>query len=242
MLSEALESDLAAARAHQLQYKHSKETARAIRDKILVMLVSPVAVGKSFVVSEMIKNDDDFAPVAVVTTRDARPDDDPTLFRTVPHDDRNVADIVNAIQNGKMVNYTIHPTSGRIYGTFPSDYPGDYNILPTLSGAVAQLQNAAFKQTFVIALSTDPKTWKKRLSARYPASSEERTKRLKEAAVSLQWMLDSAQQSTVFWVDNPDESATAVQSVVDIVKYNKQGNPVAKENARLMLEILEELL
>ena len=241
MLSPALETELAAARANQLSYTLSPENAALLQEKTLVMLVSPVAVGKSYAISRLIQADEEFKPVAVITTREARQDDDPALFRTVPHDDVHVGQILGAIKNGEMVNYTVHPTSGRIYGTFPSDYPGTFNVLPTLSGAVEQLRSAPFKRSVVISLSTDPETWKHRLNLRYPEASEERSKCLKEAVVSLKWMLHPDQSHTIFWADNPDDPEAVVRSIIGIVKYNEKSDRAARENARRMLEIAEEL-
>lgn len=242
MVSPNLERALITASSRQLSYHPNATTAAAIKDKTLVMLVSPVAVGKSFITSHLVDAAPDFKPVSVITTRDPRPDDDPTLFRAVPHDDSHVQQILTSIENGEMVNYTIHPTSHRIYGTFASDYPGTFNVLPTLSGAVAQLQSMPFKRTFIVGISTDPDTWKERLLIRYPTESEEKTKRLKEAIVSLTWLLDPAQDKNVHWVSNPANSQVAIQSVIDIVKYNKQESKDAKEDARRMLKVAEELV
>lgn len=242
MLSPALESDLAAARANQTQYTPNEQTLSTLNDKTLIMLVSPVATGKSYVIDRIAAANAEFDKVPIVTTRDQRPGEDPTLFRAIPHDERHVAELLDHIENGELVQYAIHPTSGRIYGTYASDYPGKYNLLATLSGAVEQLRTIPFQRTVVIGLSTDPATWRRRLTDRYPEPSEEKTKRLKEAIVSLQWMLDPAQKDVIQWANNPDNPDAAVKSIIDIVKYNKQGDLAAKENARRMLEIAEDLL
>lgn len=242
MLSPDLEAQLATARDSQSKYVPGEKTAAAIHDKTLVMLVSPVAVGKSFVIDHTTVNHPDFKAVSVFTTRDARPNEDRDLFKTIPHDNEHISKIIDDISKGRPVQYAVHPTSGRIYLTYADDYPGEFNLLATLSGAVNQLRTVPFKRTVTIGLSTDPTTWQKRLALRYPEPSEEKTKRLAEAITSLRWLLDPVNVEEVRWVSNPEVPDAAVKSIVDIVKYNQQGSLAAKEDARQMLQIAEELI
>src|SRR5688572_17109905 len=112
-----IEKILEAIRAAEKTYRPSQEVTDSLRDKTLVMLVGPVAIGKSFIIDQLTSHQPEFKQVSVFTTRDARPDDNPDLFRIRPHTEASLTEILDQIKQGKLVQYTIHPTTGRIYGT-----------------------------------------------------------------------------------------------------------------------------
>jgi ABC-type cobalamin/Fe3+-siderophores transport system ATPase subunit len=218
------------------------EIAAQLKEKNLVMFVGPAAVGKSYLMNRIMERDIDFGRVAVFTTREAREDDEPGMFRNIPHDDANLIPLLAKIQRGEVVQYAIHPTSGRIYGTEPGDYPRSFNMLATLSGVVNHLRQLPFQTTHVIGLAVEPDVWLRRFYAR-PMSPEERAKRLQEAIVSLQWLLNPANIPEITWVNNTSEDdSAAVQSVINAVKYNKPGDDTALRVAQAMLERLQKEL
>ena len=184
----------------------------------------------------------DFGRVAVFTTREARQDDEPGMFRNIPHDNASLTQLLGKIQRGEVVQYAVHPTSGRIYGTEPGDYPKSFNMLATLSGVVDHLRQLPFQTTHVIGLAVEPDVWLRRFYDR-PMSPEERAKRLQEAVVSLRWLLDPAHIPEITWVNNTSEDdSAAVQSVINAVKYNKPGDDTALRVAQAMLERLQKEL
>ena len=199
MLSPDVRKRLEKARQREKTYRPNEEVGATLKDKTIVMFVGPVAAGKSYLMNHVTETDQDFARTPVFTTREARPDDEPGMFRTIPHDDNTVGALLDDIEAGMVVQYAVHPTSGRLYGSTESDYSAPFNMLATLSGTVAQLQGLPFKNTVIIGVAVAPKTWQKRLEARYPTASEEKSKRLQEARLSLEWLLS---RSDVRWIDN----------------------------------------
>lgn len=237
MLSDSVQKQLEQAARTEGGYTPNGQVGKELRTKRLIMLVGPAATGKSYLMNRITERDPGFSRVSVFTTRDARPDDEPGMFRCLPHNDKNVAELLETIKLGNAVQYAIHPTSGRIYGSVLADYPKTYNMLATLSGIVNHLRELPFARTYVVGLVCDPEVWLKRFYERYPEPSDERAKRLKEAVVSLEWLLDSKNQSYIIWADATKVGAEdAIQSVINAVKYNIHDNSAAKKVAEHMLE------
>ena len=136
MLSPEVEKRLQAAQQNEKNYQPNGEIAAKLAEKTLVMFVGPVAVGKSFLMNHVAEVAGDFSRVPVFTTRKPREDDEPGMFRYLPHDDAHVSELLNKIESREVVQYAIHPTSGRIYGSEISDHPNTYNMLAMLSGGV----------------------------------------------------------------------------------------------------------
>ena len=242
MLSPDVTARLEAARQQEATYRPNAEVAAALGEKNLVMFVGPAAVGKSYLQNRIVDRDIDCGRVSVFTTREAREDDEPGMFRCIPHDDEHVVPLLDKIERGEVVQYAVHPTSGRLYGSELSDYGKQFNLLATLSGIVNNLRQLPFQTTTVIGLAVEPDIWLRRFYDR-PMSDDERQKRLGEAVVSLQWLLDPAHLQEVIWVDNTSEDDSgAVQAIINAVKYNKPGSGAALRMAHSMLERLQKEL
>lgn len=202
------------------------------------MCVGPTAIGKSFIMNRAVELEDDFQRVSVFTTRESRPDDEPGMFQPLMHDDENVWSLLDQMERGELVNFAIHPNTGRIYGTTPEDYSGKYNLLATLSGAVGQLSALPFASTHVIGLASHD--WMKWFLGRYPEDSSERQKRLREATSSLKWLLGAP---NVIWLENPQGQASeTARQLINIVKYKEPGDPSARDIAEEMLKKAKEML
>lgn len=237
MLSPEVEKRLQAAQQNEKNYQPNGEIAAKLAEKTLVMFVGPVAVGKSFLMNHVAEVAGDFSRVPVFTTRQPREDDEPGMFRYLPHDDAHVSELLGKIENREVVQYAIHPTSGHIYGSEISDHANAYNMLAMLSGGVEQLRHIPFKDTVIIGVAVPPPTWQRRLAARYPQPSEEKTKRLKEAVLSLEWLLS---HDDVRWVTNAGDIAATAQETIGIVKYNQQPATGGAQHARQLLEYIRK--
>lgn len=244
MLSPTVAARLMQASANQISYKPNTAIAEQLKQKNLVMFVGPAAVGKSFLMNRIMQQDIDFGRVSVFTSREARPDDELGMFRYIPHDDEHISQLLDKIEIGEVVQYAVHPTSGRIYGSEISDYAKSFNMLATLSGIVNTLRQLPFQTTNVIGLAVDPDIWLSRFYGRYVEPSEEQRKRLLEAVVSLKWLLTpSNNHQKITWVDNTSANETAaVQAVIDAVKFNKPSDPTTLRIAQSMLERLQKEL
>jgi guanylate kinase len=244
MLSPAVAARLMQVGANQISYKPNDSIAQQLKQKNLVMFVGPAAVGKSFLMNRIIEQDIDFGRVSVFTTREARSDDESGMFRYIPHDDAHISLLLDKIEAGEVVQYAVHPTSGRIYGSEVTDYAKSFNMLATLSGIVNTLRLLPFQTTNVIGLAVNPDIWLSRFYGRYVEPSEEQHKRLLEAVVSLQWLLNpSNNHQKIIWVDNTSANeTTAIQSVINAVKFNRPGDPTTSRIAQSMLERLQKEL
>ncbi len=243
MLSADVQQRLLAAHDSEGTYRPNHAIRNQLRDKTLVMIVGPAAIGKSFIMNRITDHGSDLCRAPVFTTRDARPDDDPGMFRTMPHNDATISAILDLIDTGHVVEYIVHPTSERIYGTTLSDFPCTFNLLPTLSNTVDHLRQLPFKQTYVIGLSTDPEAWKTWLIARYPRPSKERTRRLDEAISSLTWLLAPEHQSYIYWVENtPNQPDITARAITAIIHEGHPGNIGAINHARRMLDYTKGLV
>lgn len=238
MLSPAVRQRLEAARQLQAHYRPNDEVCALLADKTLVMCVGPTAIGKSFIMNKAVELDDEFQRVSVFTTREPREDDEPGMFQPLMHDDENVWALLDQMERGELVNFAIHPNTGRIYGTTPEDYSAKYNLLATLSGAVAQLQALPFASTHLIGLGSHD--WRQWMLERYPEDSSERQKRLREAISSLEWLLKTP---GVTWLENPaGQGKQTAQQLINIVKYNEAGDTSAREIAERMLMTAKEMI
>lgn len=236
MVSPSIEKRLIVAHENETTYRPNDEICAKLSEKTLVMVVGPVAIGKSFLMNHVAEAEPDFSRVSVFTTREHRSDDEPGMFHCIPHDNENLDKLLGKIERREVVQYAVHPTSGRIYGSEITDHPNMFNMLPTLSSVVEHLRSLPFKNTVVVGLAAEPSAWKQRIDERYPTESAERTKRLKEAVASIDWLLEN---SYVKMIDNTSENpATAVQSIVNIVKYNQDGDPTARRYAEEMRKLV----
>jgi guanylate kinase len=229
------------AEAEASSYQPAKNITTSIKDKSLVMLVAPAATGKSFVINEIVKQADDFHAMPIFTTRNPRPDDDPRYFRIIPHTEKRLSKLLDDIEARQVVQYVVHPTTKRVYGTTVEDYPGKFNLLATLSGAVSSLQNLPFASTHVIGLTAEPAVWKRWFLTRYPEASEERGKRLKEAILSLEWLIEH--HKAVHWtINRPNAASTVATSIINAVEYNQPPSEDGRQAAKEMLATAHALL
>lgn len=240
MLSSDVQNKLNAAKERETKYQPNDIVIDEISHKSLVMLVGPVAVGKSFVMNRVAKLDPDFMRSPIFTTREARSDDEPGMFRVQPHDDTSVTTILDQIEKGNVVQYAIHPTTDRLYGTLPADYPAMFNMLPVLSSVVDSLRTLPFKKTYVVGMATMPSAWKVWLNERYPKPSDERTKRLKEAVQSLEWLLSA--ENIVWALNLPDQPDSTAQTIIDVVKHGKTSDTSASSDAQEILALAKQEL
>lgn len=234
MLSTELQERLDTARALQNNYQPKAEIADQLNEKVLVMIVAPAVMGKSLLMKEAEAQAENFARVPVFTTRTARQDDEPGMFRVLEHNEENVHQILNKIEDRSAVQYMVHPTIGTFYGTELNDYPTAYNMLPTISNVVEHLRNLPFKRTVTIGLITEPQIWSRWFNERYPMnneeSNEERLKRAAEAITSLSWLLDQPDDSVIWLINNEDALPETAARLIE----QASGERGSDENARTL--------
>ena len=220
-LTPELQQRFDAAIAGQHDYQPSDGVRRIIKDKTLVMIVAPAAMGKSFVISHTTASDPRFGQATSFTTRDPRSGDEGNT-RTIPRDNEHISILVDLIESGQVVNYAIFPTTGMIYGSDLSSYPADINFLPTQSHSVETLRNTGFGKAVTIGLVAPPETWTAWFNARFPEPTSEKTARLKEALLSISWLLND---NDVRWLINREGEGDAVTRDLITLVHDNHATP-----------------
>lgn len=214
---------LSKAEEHQDEYIPKTEAIfRQLANKAIIMFVGPVAVGKSTIMEKISSINHDYRLVTDFTTREPRTDDDPNKYRHIPHNEENVLNILKQIKNGELVQYMIHPSTGRIYGSTIDDYKSEYNLLDVMAGGVDSIAKLPFKFNRVFGVVAEPDVWINRLDSRYgpETESDEKIKRLGEAALSLNYL---SQAKNIDWVNNtnPDIYKTSSDLIYCIENKKK---------------------
>lgn len=237
------ESDQKLTELKELQdvYMPNQQVAAELQTKTLIMLVGPTCVGKTTIMQEVVQTDKHFAITGTFTTRERREDDHSKNYAYIPHNDQGIAQVYDMVKSGKAVQYALHPTSGRIYGSDISHYPKEFDMLDTLSAAVANIEQLPARKTVVIGVAVAPEHWRQWFGIRFPAGHPDRHKRLLEAIQSLQWLLDRP-EGTMHWVVNaPNELAEAAQRIIAISTGVAEDDPTGHETAEALLKCAREL-
>lgn len=171
-------------RRYEELYQPNDAVKRHIGSRSLHMIVAPAAMGKSVIMNRAGQVDARFGRSSTLSTRSARPDDEPGIFRLEPHTDEAIDKLLDKILSGELVQYKFHPTEHTFYGSEAEDHPHEHNMLPTLSGAINQLQAVGFRDTSLIGLVAPPTSWLAWFNKRYPESSPDRLRRIREAEIS----------------------------------------------------------
>ncbi len=208
----------------------------SLASKKLIMIVGPTAVGKSSLMNKVLELDPQFKRVKSFTTRLPRSNDELHQYFYITQEQLEAH-----LEAGEVLTDVIYPNTGNHYGTVPQSYQGDYNLLDTLSSSVESYRELPFHDTMTFSLTTDADAWTAWLESRYPTPSEERTKRLQEARMSVSWSLE--QTSNHYWlVNTPDDIAASAAQLIDIA--TGKSKPVAEppESATQMLSAIDNLL
>jgi hypothetical protein len=228
-------SRLRAAQERADLYRPNAELRRELGSRSLIMLVAPAAMGKTYLMHALAEADERFGMSTTVSTRSPRPDDDPAMFRLLDHTDANLNYLLDKVDEGKMVQYAIHPSEGTFYGSELDDHPHRYNMLATLSGAVSQLQAVGFGRTTLVGLTSRPEVWQQWFGARYPIGSPKRLGRLSEAEKSYR---DLLARDDVNWVINhPGEVELTVDAVINLA----EGKPHEDEARAYAVRTLQQI-
>ena len=238
MLNEETKVRIAKLAAEQAKYRPHAATRAKLAEKTLVMLVSATCMGKSTIMRELA---DEIPTVGTITTRPARQDDAHDRYEYFEHSDTGLAPLLHDIETGKLVQYTVNPHSGFIYGSRVEDYPGEINIGDYFSTVVDDFKDYGFKRTIPISVITDPASWLRRFEARFPAGYPDRQARLREAVESLEWSLSRA--DTQWVINHNGASQVAAASVKTIIQgETAQNQAEAKELALQCIRQIKELL
>jgi guanylate kinase len=217
------------------------DLSKQLGAKTMVAVVGPSSVGKTSLIQEIVSNNtDDFHAVQTLTTRPPSPRDDNGSMRYLPHNQEGFDQLRTKMAQGELVQAKIHDTTGYIYATELSDYPKPYNLLATLATEVHKFRRLPFGYIATIGVAADPRfAWKPWLLERFADSTPaEVNKRLAEARISLDWLLNDAE---TMWVENrPGEAALqyTANEIVRLVRGSDDKTSVARNVALQMRDFV----
>lgn len=212
----------------------SPKVREELSKKILIPLVGPSSVGKTTVMRAVVDLHPEFARSSGFTTRPRREDEELDTYRFLSNDENQRNEIIKQFQNGELINFVIHPTTGYLYGTSLADYSAQYNLLDMLSSEVVNFQALGFAACRTIMIVTTPAEWQERFDSR-KFDPEESQKRIIEGIDSLKWGLE--QHGAVRWIENPEGGIRDTVDHVFAIADNK-----LHENDEQARKIGEELL
>ena len=226
-------------RSNQQTYLPRDAIRQELAKKTLIMVVGPSAIGKSTTMNTVVAKDDRFQRVSGFTSRVARPNDEPGMYRYVTED--HYQQLQERIADRQLVQYAVSPVKDVVYGTEIGDYPGQYNLQDTWSSAVDNYRKLGFGEYKVVGLVADPLDWKKWFQTRFPLDDQaEALSRLTEAHQSLSWLL-TQHANSVYWVKNRelahDHAAEALINVIDLNTSDIGGPNIAAE----MIDVIGSL-
>jgi hypothetical protein len=202
----------------QERYRGSQEIRDAISQTALIAFVGGTAVGKNFMM-ERTK-----LPVTgTETTREPRPDDDPSRYTYTP-----LPDLLDAIENCQVVQYGVSMPHN-IYASRVTDYElGAPNVADIWHDAVRPLGNKGFKQVRSVSILTPKAQWISQLGVRFEGMNVGQAgARLDEARQSIRWSVAQHMGGTanhLLIVNDVYGADTNAEKIVDFA----HGKPAAR--------------
>lgn len=213
-----------------------------LADKTMIAVVGPSSVGKTSLIQEIVhQNPDDFHAVQTLTTRPPSPRDDNGSMRYLPHNKEGLDQLRDKMERGDLVQIKLHDTTGYVYATELSDYPKPYNLLAVLATEVHKFRRLPFGYCATIGVAANPKNaWGPWLMDRFSATdnSSEVTKRLAEARISLNWLLNDAE---TMWIENRPGDLELSHTAREIVRLVRGSGDTTVGAHKLAIQMFETL-
>lgn len=184
-------------------YRPNKRIVDALHDKALIGLFGPFSVGKSAIISATVSSSRGFATVETFTTRPLRGTNTDTGRRHIEHTEAELQLLMARMHEGELVQITVHPSTGHIYGTDLASYPAHYNLLDILPSSLSGFERLPFRQFHKYYVVTPLEQWSSRIQAGLQSRyANELNNRYMEAIQNLEWGL--CHQSELQWLVNED--------------------------------------
>jgi guanylate kinase len=215
----------------------NETTAEAIRDKHLIMVTGAFAVGKTTLMRAIATKNDGYSEVTSFTTRPPR--DQVENYRFISHSSRYIDRIYNLAHRGLLINYSVHPTTGFVYGTEPKDYTTTRCMLAATTKSYDSDRHLPFASIVPVAVVVSPAIWLKRIESRHMDVGE-RQARITEAMQSLEWSLDC---KDILFIDNSDYQIDRTASeLVSILEHEVAPRATGRNIASTMLRACSSLM
>lgn len=180
----------------------SLETKHILSKKIIVPVVGISSIGKNTLMDKAVELYPECYRSSGFTTREPRYEGETSYRAFFPDDDASKQALIDGEGTEAIVQYEIHPKTGKMYGTTLQDYAGNINFLDTVSSGVDVFRTLGFAACRPVILIATPEEWQRRFDSNN-FNDKERIARIAEGIISLEWSL--AQRNAVQWLENPDD-------------------------------------
>lgn len=212
-------------------YTPNQAVSESLHCKYLIAFIGAFAVGKTTLIQEIDRRHEAYSEVISFTTRPPRGHDD--RYRFIDHTDTNLIDLSAKAARGELVNFSIHPTTGHIYGTEAGDYRTDRCMLAVTAKSFETDKNLAFAKVVPIVVIADESAWLARIRER-STSGQEFSARLAEARLSLTWSLE---RDDVYFADNTTTNiGLTADHIVTHIETGGKRNAMSRNIASRMLQ------
>jgi energy-coupling factor transporter ATP-binding protein EcfA2 len=139
-------------------YVPGNDTIDEAAHKTFTGIIGPFGVGKTTITEIISQLKPTISPINTVTTRPRKHGEDPAGFRTA---DEGISFEMfrKAVKEQALINFSVIP-GGDIYGTFPEDFPGEFNMGPFLPGSIKHIENAGFHNKHFAYIVTPGEVWR----------------------------------------------------------------------------------
>ncbi|MDB5160111.1 MAG: hypothetical protein JWO99_374 [Candidatus Saccharibacteria bacterium] len=207
-----------------------------IYNKTTHMVAGVSNAGKTTLIEHAVPLVENSAMVGTVTDRGYK-EDDPGNYVYFSSDH-----IKFLINDDQMVNYAVHPATGKLYGTLPESFPAKHNFLPTMVTSMKQIERAGFDETTRTYITMEGVSWRGLIEAVDFKGS--RRARMEEGITSLTTAEQEAE--TFQFVRNVLGETGLKQATNDLIAVTVGGEEgydrnKAVEDIREMLAIAKDL-
>lgn len=201
------------------EYEASTATLDALREKTMIPLLGPFAVGKTTLMDEVVQmHHSQFHRVRSFTTRKPRSGESLETYTFLEHSETTLRKIQEEAEKRELVQFMVHPNTGKVYGSTLDDYGTTPNVmLDIVPKALPPIEALPFKRIEKIEVVAVPQLWKDRMQQRFIDNDPtDIANRLTEADDNLTWALEQGDDIT--WLDNTTsihEGASSLKEIVD---------------------------
>ena len=218
-------------------YETSDTVKHVLRQKELVPLIGPFAVGKTALMRAAEGLDSQFGRVRSFTTRTRRAGEEDDAYEFLSHSEATLRRIRAQAAKRELVQFIVHPTTGNVYGSTANSYRTTYSMLDTMPSSLPGLLSLPFREIKKVAVAVPPDVWERRMAERLrDGNASDIRKRLAEGVANITWSLD--QGNDLAWVINGarDINATA-RDLIRAVKDGRSDKSARATAAELLTRL-----
>lgn len=222
----------------QRTYDPNAAVRARLHEVTFVPVIGPFLAGKTTIRAAATRLDHDFGRVRSFTTRARRAGEPEDLYEFLPHTEATLRKILKEVEARELVQFTLHPTTGNVYGSRLAAWHRPFMMLDIVPPALEAMQSFKFKAVRPIALTVETKEWAARLNSRED-DAEERIKRLHEGASNIAWCL----AHDVAWINNSNRTPEdAGRELIAVARGTSHGGPSGAAVAKELLEVIRAML